>query len=79
MKADQYRHLMTREYMMGPNTLRLLEEIMSGCTMKSGGRILDLGCGAGLSSLYIAQETGSTVFAVDLWCSATDNLRRFRQ
>jgi len=39
--------------------------------------VLDLGCGAGLSSLYLAKLLEANVFAVDLWCSATDNHRRF--
>lgn len=74
---DKYAHLFTREYMMGPNTVRLLDEAVGKYPLPRNVRMMDLGCGTGLSSAYLIQETGSTVFAVDLWCSATDNLKRF--
>lgn len=78
LNAEKYRSLMSKETMMGPNTIRLLGEIMDRYPLNTAGRIMDLGCGAGLSSLYLARETGAKVFAVDLWCSATDNFRRFQ-
>jgi len=77
MSLNQYAHLFTKEYMMGPNTLRLLNEALSRHPLSHGGRMLDLGCGTGLSSLYLARETDSSVFAVDLWISASDNHKRF--
>ena len=48
-------------------------------SIKSGpnDRILDLGCGTGLTSLIIAKETGAKVFANDLWVSAEENQKRF--
>jgi len=42
-------------------------------------RILDLGCGRGLSSIFLAQKYETDVFAVDLWISPTDNYVRFQQ
>ena len=41
-------------------------------------RVLDLGCGRGLTSLFLAREFGVQVFAFDLWIDATENLARFR-
>lgn len=41
-------------------------------------KILDLGCGTGLSSLFIAKTTNATVYANDLWTKAEDNARRFK-
>jgi len=78
MKAvEKYADYFTKEYMMGPNTVRLLDEAVQRYPLPEDGRMMDLGCGTGLSSLYLARETAAEVFAVDLWCSATDNLRRF--
>lgn len=65
--------------MLGPNSIRLLEELLADVQMtKQGSRILDLGCGHGLNSLYFAKEHESTVFATDLWISASDNYKRFK-
>lgn len=76
---EKYRNLFCAEYMMGPNTIRLLDEMIGRYPLKRGLRLMDLGCGTGLSSLYLARETDAQVFAVDLWCSASDNHRRFAQ
>ena len=38
-----------------------------------------MGCGKGLTSIFLAKEYGVTVFATDLWINATDNLRRFEE
>lgn len=65
--------------MMGPNSLRILEELMKGIDIKPNMRILDLGCGKGLTSIFLAKEYGVQVFAVDLWISATDNYKRFAE
>ena len=39
-------------------------------------RILDLGCGRGISSLLLAEKYDVTVFAADLRISPTENARR---
>jgi SAM-dependent methyltransferase len=43
---------------------------------EAGMRVLDLGCGTALSSIFLAKEFGVEVWATDLWISASDNLRR---
>jgi cyclopropane fatty-acyl-phospholipid synthase-like methyltransferase len=68
-----------REKMMGPNCVRILEELVAGIPLRQEMRLLDLGCGKGLTSLFLAERFGATVFATDLWISATENLRRFAQ
>jgi len=40
-------------------------------------RVLDLGCGRGLSSIFLRLEFEVEVWAVDLWFSASENLKRF--
>lgn len=65
--------------MMGPNSMLVLEELTQKLPIKRGMRVLDLGCGTGLTSIFLAKEFGVQVFAVDLWISATDNLARFQE
>ncbi len=65
--------------MMGPNSIKLLEALTEGIKFTKGSRVLDLGCGAGLTSIFLAKEFGALVFATDLWISASDNYQRFKQ
>ena len=68
-----------KENMMGPNARLLAEELMANVPLKKGMRVLDLGCGRGLTSVFLAEKYGAQVFAVDLWTSATENYNRFKQ
>lgn len=65
------------ENMMGPNALIIIKELMNGLSLKKGTRVLDLGCGKGLSTAFLAKEYGVEVFAVDLWICANENYQRF--
>ena len=78
---ENYKQYFTKEYMMGPNALRLLDEIVGDYSQAvSKGDVLDLGCGAALSSIYLANETkADKVWALDLWVSPTDNRKRIRE
>lgn len=67
-----------RENMMGPNSMRIIEEITRNMDLKEGMRVLDLGCGKGLTSIFLAMEYGVTVYATDLWIPATENFERFK-
>ncbi len=64
---------------MGPNPLWLLEDLCDHLDLRPGMKVLDMGCGKGLTSVFLAKEYDVTVFANDLWISATDNLGRFAQ
>ena len=64
---------------MGPNSIIILAELLENVKLKKGMKILDLGCGKGLTSIYLAKEYKATVYAVDLWVSATDNYKRFQE
>lgn len=68
IKSEQYKAYFNENYLMGPNSIRLLEELVTAYPVAwhQQHKILDLGCGKGLSSLFIAQETGATVYANDL-------------
>lgn len=79
MNIDNYRSHISSETMMGPNSVRILAELFDKYPVRfvPDDRILDLGCGTGLTSLVIAKETGAKVFADDLWISPEENGRRF--
>jgi cyclopropane fatty-acyl-phospholipid synthase-like methyltransferase len=64
---------------MGPNVLWLTEFLCEAMDLVPGMRVLDLGCGKGLSSIFLAKEFDVQVWATDLWIPATDNLRRIRE
>ena len=66
------------ETMWGPNGIRQAEELASHFTITKDMKILDLGCGMGLSSLYLAQEYGVNVFATDLFADPTENYENFQ-
>lgn len=40
-------------------------------------RIMDLGCGMGMTSTFLAREFGVRVTAIDPWITAAANQRRF--
>ena len=78
---ENYRKYFTKEYLMGPNSFRLLNELIE---RKPEGvafdTTLDLGCGLALTSLFLANETDAKrVYAFDLWVPASENLKRIRQ
>lgn len=64
--------------MMGPNAMRVSEELATHLKINKNMRILDLGCGCGLSTLLLVKKYGASVFAADLWISPTENYERFQ-
>ena len=46
-KSENYKEFFTKDYLMGPNSLRLLDEVLQKYPLKPGSRVMDLGCGAG--------------------------------
>ncbi|MFY9340637.1 MAG: methyltransferase domain-containing protein [Methanosarcina flavescens] len=77
-KSSKYDTDFVKENMMGPNPMKILEEIAESLKFEKGMRVLDLGCGRALTSIFLAKEYDVTVFATDLWISATDNYERIR-
>lgn len=72
-----HRKFLEDNKMLGPNALWLIEILTEKMDLKPGMKVLDMGCGTGLTSIFLAKEFGVTVFANDLWISATDNYKRF--
>lgn len=60
---------------MGPNPIKLTEELMEaeGRAIAAGSRVCDLGSGQGLTSAFLAQEYGLNVYAADLWSDPEEN------
>ena len=81
MSISDYKKYFSSETMMGPNSVRVLEDVFDKYPLQLAPNdlILDLGCGKGLTSLVIAKETGARVYANDLWISAEENGKRFAQ
>lgn len=65
--------------MMGPNVLWLAESLSQVLEFRPGMRVLDLGCGRAVSSIFLAKEFGAQVWAADLWIKPTENLRRIEE
>ena len=63
---------------MGPNPLWLAEAIAPALALRPGMRVLDLGCGKAISSIFLASEFGVRVWAADLWIAPEENLERIR-
>ena len=76
--ADERNFALLQETMWGPNAIRQSEELASHFTIINDVKILVLGCGKGLSCLYLAQEFGAEVFATDLYADPTENYERFQ-
>jgi cyclopropane fatty-acyl-phospholipid synthase-like methyltransferase len=76
-KTEKYDSKWIEENWMGPNPLQLTEELCNNMKLSPGMKVLDMGCGKGLTSIFLAKEFGVTVFANDLWIDPTENLKRF--
>ena len=78
-RTNRYDPAWILRNLMGPNPLWLMESLLDHMQFRAGMRILDLGCGRAVSSIFLAKETGATVFATDLWIDAAGNWRRVRE
>jgi len=63
-------------HLMGPNALWLTEALVETMELRPGMRVLDMGCGTALSSIFLAKEFGVQVWANDLWIPAGENWAR---
>jgi cyclopropane fatty-acyl-phospholipid synthase-like methyltransferase len=61
---------------MGPNPLWLTEWLCEKLTLTPAMRVLDLGCGKALTSIFLAREFGVLVTAADLWIEPSENQTR---
>jgi len=62
----------------GANALWLTEWLTEAMSLHPGMKVLDLGCGRAMSSVFLRREFGVQVWATDLWFNASENLQRVR-
>lgn len=67
------------ENLMGPNAVWLAEALSEVLPLEPGMRVLDMGCGRAISSIFLAREFDVQVWAADLWIKPTDNWGRIRE
>ena len=77
-KSEAYNTPALQSKIMGPNPLKLTEELLQRHLIHRGARVCDLGSGQGLTSVFLAREYGFTVYAADLWSDPAENRAFFR-
>ena len=75
--SEKYNTPDLQSKIMGPNPLKLQEELLLGCKIEKGAKVCDLGSGQGLTSVMLAKEYGFKVYACDLWSDPVENGKFF--
>ena len=57
---------------MGPNAVWLAEILAERMRLKKDMRLLDLGCGRGMTSVFLSKAYDVNVCATDLWINVDD-------
>ena len=74
--AAKYDPIWQLENEMGGPCLWLVEAVTRNMDLKPGMKVLDMGCGNAISSIFLAKEYGVQVFATDFDVSASENQKR---
>lgn len=72
-KANSFDTTLVRAKIMGPNPLKLCEELLQEHNIPAGATVLDLGSGTGITSALLCREYGFDTYAVDLWSDPAEN------
>lgn len=64
---------------MGPNPIKLEEELLADNKISRNAVVCDLGSGQGLTSVFLVKEYGFKVYAADRWSDPGDNRKFFRE
>ena len=79
IKCSHYDEKLVKSKIMGPNPIKLEEELLLDNLIPDGGTVLDLGSGTGLTSVFLTREYSfGTVYAADLWSDPEENRAFFR-
>lgn len=77
LKSEKYSTPELQRKMMGPNPVKLVEELLAEHKIPDGAVVCDLGSGQGITSVFLAKEYGFTVYAADLWSDPAENQKFF--
>ena len=75
-RASRYDTAWAEAHSLGENVLHFAESLCNVLPLQPGMRVIDLGCGHAISSIFLAREFGVTVWAVDRAISPTANFER---
>jgi len=78
-RSNGYDPAWVMDNQMGPNALWLIEWISEEIELKPGMRVLDLGCGKSMTSIFMAKEFGVQVWSLDLWIHPDENWERIKE
>lgn len=78
-KANSFAPSLVASKIMGPNPLKLCEELLDGVDIPRDSIVCDLGSGTGITSVMLARDYGFRVHAVDLWSDPEENRAFFRE
>lgn len=73
VKSEKYNTPALQAKIMGPNPIKLEEELLLDHQIPAHAVVCDLGSGQGLTSVFLAKEYGFTVYAADLWSDPAEN------
>ena len=76
-RSQRYCTPQLLKLIMGPNPIKLEEELLENNNILRGSVVCDLGSGTGLTSVFMAKEYGFKVYAADLWSDPVENARFF--
>ncbi len=77
IKSQKFLDKRFLKRMMGPNALKILEQLLLQNKTAEGSTVCDLGSGAGLTSVFLVKEYGFKVYASDLWSNSEENQKFF--
>lgn len=72
-RSEKYNAPTLQAKIMGPNPLKIQEELLKDHKIPNNSIVCDLGSGQGVTSVFLAKEYGFTVYAADLWSDPEEN------
>lgn len=78
-RSNRYDPDWVTTHQMGPNPLWLVEWLAGAMALAPGMRVLDLGCGTAMTSIFLAREFDLHVWAADLWVDPDHNWQRISE